>query len=514
MTPAARIAIGLISLVVTLLLLVDIALNMVPDQTDMQRKIRASISERIAIQVTTLIQAREWDALKVTVRETLVRDPEILSLAVRQHTGNILVQSGNHLKHWTPPDSGTSTLTNVRVPIFSNGAQWGDVEISYTPVTPQTLKGWLQTPLVALVLVVIPAGFLAFYLYMRRTLQYLDPSAAIPDRVREAFDALTEGVTIIDNTGRVMLYNKAFHQLHPFAETDLIGQNLSQIPWLVCAGEAQEPPWEYTQQHRTQAKAQLFTISRAGESSVEVIVKASPILDARGKQRGCMVTFYDVTELHHANEKMRRALEALEASREEIENKNIDLLYLATRDSLTGCLNRRAFFAATEPLFSKLTQEARDMSCIMADIDFFKNVNDTYGHTVGDQVIVAVTRILTERLCGHDLLCRMGGEEFCIMLPGASEDSAMDLAEQLRTSVEHLAGNGISSAKALQITSSFGVSSLKSGASSVSELIELADFALYTSKQNGRNRATLWSEDLNSQPGDPSVSNALARNPA
>ncbi|MGV8992414.1 MAG: diguanylate cyclase [Thiobacillus sp.] len=515
LTPAARIAIGLISLIVTLLLIIDIALNLVPDRTEMQRKIRESTSERLAVHMSSLIQMQEWDALKHTMRDVIARDKdkELLSLAIRQKNGHILVATGDHLRYWVPPALGKSTLTHVRVPIYAKGDFWGDVEISYTPVTPQTLKGWLQTPLVALVLVVIPAGFLAFYLYMRRTLQYLDPSAAIPDRVREAFDALTEGVTVIDNTGRVMLYNKAFHQLHPFAEADMIGQNLSQIPWLAGASDTPETPWEYTQQHRTQAKAQLFTISRAGESSVEVIVKASPIQDAKGKQRGCMVTFYDVTELHHANEKMRRALEALEASREEIENKNIDLLYLATRDSLTGCLNRRAFFAATEPLFGKLTQEAKDMSCIMADIDFFKNVNDTYGHAVGDQVIVAVTRILSERLCSHDLLCRMGGEEFCIMLPGASEDSAMDLAEQLRASIQHLAGNGISSAKALQITSSFGVSSLKSGATSVSELIELADFALYTSKQNGRNRATLWSENLNSPSVDPSLPHAVARNP-
>ena len=515
LTPAARIAIGLISLIVTLLLLIDIALNLVPDRTEMQRKIRESTSERLAVQMTSLIQNQEWDALKRTMRDVITRDKEqeLLSLAIRQKNGQILVATGDHLRHWIPPALGKSTLTHVRVPIYAEGSFWGDVEISYTPVTPQTLKEWLQTPLVALILVVIPAGFLAFYLYMRRTLQYLDPSAAIPDRVREAFDALTEGVTVIDNAGRIMLYNKAFHELHPFSEADMIGQNLSHIPWLAGAGDAHASPWEYAQQHRTQARAQVFTISRAGADSVEVIVKASPILDARGKQRGCMVTFYDVTELHHANEKMRSALDALETSREEIEKKNSDLLYLATRDSLTGCLNRRAFFAAAEPLFSSLKQEARDMSCIMADIDFFKNVNDSYGHTVGDQVIVAVTRILSEQLCGHDLLCRMGGEEFCILLPSASEDAAMDLAEQLRASVQQWEGNAISRSKAVHITSSFGVSSLKSGASSVSELIELADFALYTSKQNGRNRATLWNETLNSRPGDPSVSPALARNP-
>lgn len=121
-----------------------------------------------------------------------------------------------------------------------------------------------------------------------------------------------------------------------------------------------------------------------------------------------------------------------------------------------------------------------------ADIDFFKKVNDTYGHLVGDQVIVAVTRTLSKRMRKNDLLCRMGGEEFCIMLPGASEATALDVAKRLSSEIEQWVGDEVGAVKGLKITSSFGVTSLKSGAESVSELVELADFALYTSKQGGQ----------------------------
>jgi diguanylate cyclase (GGDEF)-like protein/PAS domain S-box-containing protein len=512
LTPAARISIGLISLIVTLLLVIDLALNLVPDRTDMERQIRESTSERLAVQITTLIQAQEWDALKLTMREAMARDKgkEILSLAVRQSDGKIVVSAGDHLHNWVPPAAGKSTLTHVRVPVMNQNAHWGDVEISYAPVTPQSLLEWLRTPLVALALIVVPVGFLAFYLYMRRSLQYLDPSAAIPDRVRAAFDALTEGVAIIDNTGRIMLYNKSFQQLHPFAETDMLGKFLSQIPWLIDSGKGPETPWDYALQHQAHFSEQLYTIPQADHTSVEVVVNASPIQDARGKMRGCMVTFYDVTELHRANETMRSALDALEASREQIEKKNKDLQYLATHDSLTGCLNRRAFFEEAEVLFAKLKEEARDVSCIMADIDFFKKVNDTYGHLVGDQVIVAVTRTLTKRMRNSDLLCRMGGEEFCIMLPGASEETALDVAERLRSEIEQWVGDEVGAVTGLKITSSFGVTSLKSGAESVSELVELADFALYTSKQAGRNQVTLWSDHLMPRDGKPSPSGLFA----
>ena len=511
-TPAVRIALGLISLIVTLLLLIDIALNLVPDQTDMQRKIRESTSERLAVQVTSLIQAQEWDALKLTISEALSRDKEILSLAVRQQDGKIVVKAGDHHRHWVSPAEGKSTLTHVRVPVYARNTHWGDVEISYVPVTPQTLREWLQTPLVALGLVIVPAGFLAFYLYMRRTLQYLDPTSAIPDRVRVAFDALTEGVTVIDRSGRIMLHNKAFRQLHPYATDDMMGKNLSKLPWLVGSGEAPEIPWEYAMKSQTNTSGHLFTITQPDQGVVKVIVNAAPIEDARGKLRGCMVTFYDVTQLHRANEKMRSALVALEASREQVEKQNEELMRLATRDSLTGCLNRRAFFSAAEPLLDKLQQEARNMCCIMADIDSFKLVNDTHGHQVGDQVIVAVARALTLHMRGGDLLCRYGGEEFCMVLPGASEEVAMDVAERLRNEVEAHVGTSIRTVEGLRITSSFGVSSLKSGADNLSELIELADFALYTSKRGGRNRSTLWSEKLGQETVKNEPSGAVAGN--
>lgn len=493
-TPAARIALGLISLIVTLLLLVDIALNLVPDQTEMQRRIRESTSERLAVQVTSLIQAQEWDALKLTVGQTLARDKDILSLAVRQQDGRVVVMAGNHHAHWIPPASGKSTLTHVRVPVYANHAHWGDVEISYVPATPQTLMEWLQTPLVALGLVVVPLGFLAFYLYMRRTLQYLDPTAAIPDRVRVAFDALTEGVTVIDRAGRIMLYNKAFAQLHPHAAQTIMGKPLSGLPWLVSSGDAPEAPWLAAMRTLTHVSGHLYTITQPDQSVVRVIINAAPIQDARGKLRGCMVTFYDVTQLHGANEKMRSALAELQASREQIEKKNEELTRLATRDPLTDCLNRRAFYALAEPLLRKLRDEARNMACIMCDIDHFKRVNDTHGHQVGDQVIAAVAHALSRHLRGGDLLCRYGGEEFCIVLPDTAEENALEIAERLRREVEAHAARQVKLEAPLAITCSLGVASLKSGAENLSELIELADFALYAAKRGGRNQAVLRNE--------------------
>jgi diguanylate cyclase (GGDEF)-like protein len=288
-----------------------------------------------------------------------------------------------------------------------------------------------------------------------------------------------------------------------------MGKPLSQLPWLVPEKSPQPTPWEAAMQNRANASGVLLPITQPDQSVIKVIVNASPILDAHAKLRGCMVTFYDVTELHRANETMSQAMVALEASREQVEKQNEELMRLATRDSLTGCLNRRAFFSAAEPLFAKLRLEARSVTCIMCDIDHFKVVNDTYGHATGDQVIVAVANCLGRHMRAGDLLCRYGGEEFCILLSGTTEDAALDVAERLRHEIEHEVGAGIRSVEGLHITSSFGVVGMRSGAEHLSELIELADFALYTSKRTGRNRVTLWDESLGNTHSAGSQASAL-----
>jgi diguanylate cyclase (GGDEF)-like protein len=288
----------------------------------------------------------------------------------------------------------------------------------------------------------------------------------------------------------------------------MMGKNLSQIPWLANSDEKADIPWETAMRTQANVGGQAFTIAQPDQNALKVIVNAAPIQDARGKLRGCMVTFHDVTQLHHANEQMRNALNALEASREQIEQQNVELVRLAERDSLTGCLNRRALFSTAEPLLGKLRQEARNMACIMADIDYFKRVNDTHGHLIGDQVIVAAARTMSDRMRGADLLCRYGGEEFCIVLPGASEEAAVEAAERMRQEIERQVGPSIRTVEDLHITCSFGVTSLRSGAETLPELIELADFALYASKRSGRNRVTLWTEVLGQKSENPLASMA------
>ena len=200
------------------------------------------------------------------------------------------------------------------------------------------------------------------------------------------------------------------------------------------------------------------------------------------------------TELQCANEQLTqtnvalvRTVADLEAAQAEILRQNIELERLASRDPLTGCFNRRAFYAQFEKAFAESREHDTELCCLMVDIDHFKRINDQFGHAVGDQAIQAVANGLSAGLRLTDAVGRYGGEEFCLMFPRTTLAEASSLAERLRIRVETEAGDRVRAASRLAITVSCGVSSMVFGARTPLELIDQADKALYAAKKGGRN---------------------------
>ncbi len=158
-------------------------------------------------------------------------------------------------------------------------------------------------------------------------------------------------------------------------------------------------------------------------------------------------------------------------------------------DSLTGIFNRRHFFALAERDFQRASRFSRPLSAIMLDIDHFKAVNDTHGHAVGDQVILAVAKLCRTSIRAIDILGRYGGEEFVFILPETDANGARQLAERLR---QGLATVPITTqAGPLEITASLGVASNLVKVEDVTTLVANADAALYAAKEGGRNRVVV-----------------------
>ncbi|OGV57365.1 MAG: hypothetical protein A2X49_01040 [Lentisphaerae bacterium GWF2_52_8] len=157
-------------------------------------------------------------------------------------------------------------------------------------------------------------------------------------------------------------------------------------------------------------------------------------------------------------------------------------------DDLSGLLNRRGFFNAALPLFELAKRNARAVGVILADIDDFKKINDTFGHQVGDEVITALSSTLKSSVRNSDLVARYGGEEFIVFCPEIEKGASQSVAEKLRFAVHEMQTN------AGTISISLGAAeSLPSGNDSAAELlacmIKAADDCLYQAKRSGKNRA-------------------------
>ena len=164
---------------------------------------------------------------------------------------------------------------------------------------------------------------------------------------------------------------------------------------------------------------------------------------------------------------------------------------LATTDGLTGLYNHRRFQENLTEEFKRLNRNSSSVSLLLTDIDYFKKVNDNYGHPVGDIVLKGVSKIIRDEIRDVDVPARYGGEEFAVILPGTDAEGAKNIAERLRKAVMDTTFSA--DGKPLKITISIGIATAPVDAKGKEELIEKTDKALYHAKHNGRNQSVIWS---------------------
>jgi diguanylate cyclase (GGDEF)-like protein len=167
----------------------------------------------------------------------------------------------------------------------------------------------------------------------------------------------------------------------------------------------------------------------------------------------------------------------------------------AGTDKLTGALNRKYLDITLERAFNRAKKTGDALSVIIADLDFFKQVNDSYGHLKGDEVLRETARIISETIRGYGILGRYGGEEFMALLQGSSAGQTMVLAERIRTAVY---GADILNGRR-DITLSLGAATFPQHANTIKTLVGKADKSLYMAKQTGSNRSVIWRDDFESE---------------
>ena len=180
--------------------------------------------------------------------------------------------------------------------------------------------------------------------------------------------------------------------------------------------------------------------------------------------------------------------------RKDLEIRNAELERLANTDYLTNLYNRRRFFRSSEKMFSEAMRTGYPISITLLDLDYFKKINDTHGHMIGDQVLIHVAHLIRDCCRENDMAARYGGEEFAILHPDVDKSAAFQIVEKIRKSVEEIPY--INKENEINVTFSAGVVDLDScrNCPRVDDMLALADKALYRAKDGGRNQVVVFSE--------------------
>jgi len=288
---------------------------------------------------------------------------------------------------------------------------------------------------------------------------------------KQVLDHLAEGVYFVDTERRILYWNHAAEVLTGYPAAEVVG-SLCYDKILNHVNQRLEPlcddhcPLVHAIQSGGMICERAFLHHKNGHR-VAVNIKVNPVTDETGKVIGAVEIFSDATPYL------------------EQETLNRELQRLIRIDPLTKVPNRRAFLESVQQEFLRYRRYGTPFSVIFTDIDFFKDVNDRFGHKVGDATLQWFAQKLASGLRRVDTVSRFGGEEFLMLLPATSAEPASNTAEKLRRLIAHRPCPETGQI----LTASFGVATVEAEDSPES-LIERADRGLYRSKKTGRNRVS------------------------
>jgi diguanylate cyclase (GGDEF)-like protein len=301
-----------------------------------------------------------------------------------------------------------------------------------------------------------------------------DNARGLPcDIYKAILDQTYDGVYFVDNDRRITYWNKGAQRISGYQPEEMVSFRCSddRLCHIDTEGRGMCGPLcplsRAVNNGQSTAQTRVYLKHKDGRR-VPVDLVSSPISDPEGKRLGAVQIFRD-------------------ASIYEEEAKASELLSkLAAIDPLTELLNRRKIEMELDLELKKSKRLGLPLSLIFCDLDYFKQINDKYGHPVGDEVLKGVSRQLQAGTREYDRVARYGGEEFLIMLPQTKVEIAAEIAERLRMSVERWRLIHQEKLWPLNITISLGVAEMNRD-ETLDSLIDRADKALYRAKQGGRN---------------------------
>ena len=288
-------------------------------------------------------------------------------------------------------------------------------------------------------------------------------------------EQLGDGVIVLDNQNRVVDINPAAKKLFQSPPDSLIGQ-----PALALL--AQQLGLDLSNLGEAESSLEL---KLPGEEIRYLEMYISFLHNHSAKISGRLILLRDITARKKVEFELQHAYQTLQSQLNEIQNLQSRLQEQAIRDSLTSLFNRRYLMEMLDRELARATRDRIPVSLVMIDIDHFKQVNDQYGHKAGDLVLQALSILFSSKIRRMDIACRYGGDEFFVVLPGASLDCACKRADEWRSEFEKLHINY--GDQLVGATFSAGAAEFPVHGETVEEILSAVDRALYAAKTAGRN---------------------------
>jgi len=310
----AHLALGLAFLAVSALFAASM-FELIPDRVGAMRAGRTALAELAAVHTT--LAGEDAAATAATLRFMVERNPDLRSVALRRADGEVLAMAGEHARYWTLAADGPSTDDQVLVPIMDGSRRWGQLELAFVPINTFTLFGLVEIPWLPL------AGFLllsctcGFWFYLGRVLKHLDPSQAVPTRVRSALDTLAEGLLVVDRKQNIVLANQAFATLVGETSATLVGRKTGTLGWMTADGrplDIERAPWlDAMRDGQVKRSVTLHLNDAAGERHV-FSANCAPVIGGDGKAGGVLVSLDDVTDIERSKAELAVARDDAEAA--------------------------------------------------------------------------------------------------------------------------------------------------------------------------------------------------------
>lgn len=298
------------------------------------------------------------------------------------------------------------------------------------------------------------------------------------ERLAWILENTEEVILMTDTAGRITWSNAAFESISGYTLEEARGRSPGE---LLQGPETDPETVQFMRDHLSRSegfKCELLNYNKSG-TSYWLRISCQPEIDADGNLRGFTAIQTDITE----EKRIRLDLEAEIKARTRLEHQ---LRHLATHDELSGLPNRRYFMQKANEEIERANRHRRDLSLLVCDLDYFKEINDRYGHQAGDDAIRAFAERCRSLLRESDTPARVGGEEFAVLLPETDHGDAIKTAERLRKAVAETPVD--TGAGPVMLTVSIGVTSYREDFQSVESMIHEADTRLYKAKRGGRNQ--------------------------